>query len=42
MVLLCFFYRSALCFLGVFLITKNRKNPQAFEPFVTMDMASGL
>ncbi|TNM95337.1 NIPA-like protein 3 isoform X1 [Takifugu flavidus] len=37
-----FLLGSALCFLGVFLITKNRKNPQTFEPFVTMDMASGV
>ncbi|XP_028995513.1 NIPA-like protein 3 [Betta splendens] len=33
---------SALCFLGVFLITKNRKRPKAFEPFVTMDMTNGV
>uniref|UniRef100_H3DIR7 NIPA like domain containing 3 n=1 Tax=Tetraodon nigroviridis TaxID=99883 RepID=H3DIR7_TETNG len=33
-----FLLGSAFCFLGVFLITKNRKNPQTFEPFVTMDM----
>ncbi|KAL0969596.1 hypothetical protein UPYG_G00229570 [Umbra pygmaea] len=29
------------CFLGVFLITKNRKKPKAFEPYVTMDMSQG-
>ncbi|XP_020343931.1 NIPA-like protein 3 isoform X1 [Oncorhynchus nerka] len=29
------------CFLGVFLITKNRKRLKAFEPYVTMDMSQG-
>ncbi|TMS20893.1 NIPA-like protein 3 [Larimichthys crocea] len=32
----------ALCFLGVFLITKNRKKTKTFEPYVTMDMANGV
>ncbi|XP_010877861.1 NIPA-like protein 3 isoform X2 [Esox lucius] len=31
-----------LCFLGVFLITKNRKKLKAFEPYVTMDMSQGI
>ncbi|XP_061598924.1 NIPA-like protein 3 [Cololabis saira] len=33
---------SLLCFLGVFLITKNRKRAKIFEPYVTMDMANGV
>ncbi|XP_018519123.1 NIPA-like protein 3 [Lates calcarifer] len=33
---------AALCFLGVFLITKNRKKTRTFEPYVTMDMANGV
>ncbi|XP_038134090.1 NIPA-like protein 3 [Cyprinodon tularosa] len=33
---------SALCFLGVFLVTKYRKKPKIFEPYVTMDMAKGV
>ncbi|KAG8013315.1 NIPA-like protein 3 [Nibea albiflora] len=32
----------AFCFLGVFLITKNRKKTKTFEPYVTMDMANGV
>lgn len=32
----------AFCFLGVFLITKNRKKNKTFEPYVTMDMANGV
>ncbi|XP_072221029.1 NIPA-like protein 3 [Leuresthes tenuis] len=32
---------SALCFLGVFLITKTRKRTKMFEPYVTMNMANG-
>ncbi|KAM3594652.1 uncharacterized protein V6R79_011545 [Siganus canaliculatus] len=32
----------AFCFLGVFLITKNRKKSKTFEPYVTMDMANGV
>lgn len=35
-------YRTALCFLGVFLITKNRRRTKTFEPYVTMDMTNGL
>ncbi|KAM9465760.1 NIPA-like protein 3 [Clarias gariepinus] len=31
-----------VCFLGVFLITKNKKNGKAFEPYVTMDMVKGI
>ncbi|XP_062326084.1 NIPA-like protein 3 [Osmerus eperlanus] len=30
------------CFLGVFLITRNRKKVKAFEPYVTMDMVQGV
>uniref|UniRef100_A0A8D3E394 NIPA like domain containing 3 n=1 Tax=Scophthalmus maximus TaxID=52904 RepID=A0A8D3E394_SCOMX len=35
-------YRTALCFLGVFLITKNRRRTKTFEPYVTMDMTNGV
>lgn len=35
------FYRCVICFLGVFLITKNKKKAKAFEPYVTMDMVKG-
>lgn len=37
-----FLLGSALCFLGVFLITKTRKITKTFEPYVTMDMANGV
>ncbi|XP_068437190.1 NIPA-like protein 3 isoform X2 [Clinocottus analis] len=37
-----FLLGSAFCFLGVFLITKNRKRTKTFEPYVTMDMVSRL
>lgn len=40
--LICALYSSAACFLGVFLITKNRKRTKTFEPYVTMNMANGL
>uniref|UniRef100_A0A1A8QTD1 NIPA-like domain containing 3 n=1 Tax=Nothobranchius pienaari TaxID=704102 RepID=A0A1A8QTD1_9TELE len=33
---------TALCFLGVFLMTKSRKKNKIFEPYVTMDMANGV
>uniref|UniRef100_A0A3Q3EJP1 NIPA like domain containing 3 n=1 Tax=Labrus bergylta TaxID=56723 RepID=A0A3Q3EJP1_9LABR len=33
---------TAFCFLGVYLITKNRKKSKSFEPYVTMDMANGV
>ncbi|KAM6912145.1 NIPA-like protein 3 [Xenentodon cancila] len=33
---------SVLCFLGVFLITKNRKRAKIFEPYVTMDVTNGV
>lgn len=33
---------SAFCFLGVFLMTKNRKKTKTFEPYVTMDMVNGV
>ncbi|KAF6721783.1 NIPA-like protein 3 [Oryzias melastigma] len=33
---------SLLCFLGVFLMTKNRKKPKIFEPYVSMDMSNGV
>ncbi|KAL2098458.1 hypothetical protein ACEWY4_004938 [Coilia grayii] len=32
----------AVCCLGVFLITKNRRKAKAFEPYVTMDMVQGV
>lgn len=31
-----------VCFLGAFLITRNRKRTKGFEPYVTMDMANGV
>ncbi|XP_071384203.1 NIPA-like protein 3 [Centroberyx affinis] len=37
-----FLLGTAACFLGVFLITKNRKRTKTFEPYVTMDMANGV
>uniref|UniRef100_A0A668AGK5 NIPA like domain containing 3 n=1 Tax=Myripristis murdjan TaxID=586833 RepID=A0A668AGK5_9TELE len=37
-----FLLGTAACFLGVFLITKNRKKAKAFEPYVTMDMTNGI
>ncbi|AWP16392.1 putative NIPA-like protein 3 [Scophthalmus maximus] len=37
-----FFLGTALCFLGVFLITKNRRRTKTFEPYVTMDMTNGV
>uniref|UniRef100_A0A672P1T4 NIPA-like protein 3 n=1 Tax=Sinocyclocheilus grahami TaxID=75366 RepID=A0A672P1T4_SINGR len=41
-----FLYKSAclcaICFLGVFLITKTKRKAKAFEPYVTMDMAKGI
>ncbi|XP_076021741.1 NIPA-like protein 3 isoform X2 [Genypterus blacodes] len=37
-----FLLGSALCFVGVFLITRNRKKPKSFEPYVTMDMTNGV
>ncbi|GAA6074025.1 NIPA-like protein 3 [Tachysurus ichikawai] len=40
--IVCLFYRCAVCFLGVFLITKNKKKTKAFEPYVTMDMVKGI
>ncbi|CAL1575220.1 unnamed protein product [Knipowitschia caucasica] len=35
-----FLLGTAICFLGAFLITRNRKRTKAFEPYVTMDMAN--
>ncbi|XP_074516005.1 NIPA-like protein 3 isoform X2 [Sebastes fasciatus] len=35
-----FLLGSAFCFLGVFLITRNRKKAKTFEPYVTMDVAN--
>ncbi|XP_072313764.1 NIPA-like protein 3 [Eucyclogobius newberryi] len=32
----------AVCFLGAFLITRNRKRTKGFEPYATMDMATGV
>uniref|UniRef100_A0A096LTS5 NIPA like domain containing 3 n=1 Tax=Poecilia formosa TaxID=48698 RepID=A0A096LTS5_POEFO len=37
-----FLLGSALCFLGVFLVTKSRKKAKMFEPYVTMDVANGV
>ncbi|XP_041828771.1 NIPA-like protein 3 [Melanotaenia boesemani] len=37
-----FLLGSAFCFLGVFLITKNRKRAKLFEPYVSMNMANGV
>ncbi|KAM6973708.1 NIPA-like protein 3 [Aplochiton taeniatus] len=40
---ICMFLLGCVaCFLGVFLITKNRKRSKGFEPFVTMDMVQGI
>lgn len=40
--LFCALYRSAVCFLGVFLITKTKKKARIFEPCVTLNMSNGL
>lgn len=37
-----FLLGTAICFLGAFLITRNRKRTKSFEPYVTMDMANGV
>ncbi|XP_045919137.1 NIPA-like protein 3 [Micropterus dolomieu] len=37
-----FLLGSACCFLGVFLLTKNRRRTRIFEPYVTMDMTNGV
>uniref|UniRef100_A0A8C5F3Y6 NIPA like domain containing 3 n=1 Tax=Gadus morhua TaxID=8049 RepID=A0A8C5F3Y6_GADMO len=37
-----FLLGCSACFVGVFFITRNRKRPKSFEPYVTMDMAKGL
>uniref|UniRef100_A0A8C6WME8 NIPA like domain containing 3 n=1 Tax=Neogobius melanostomus TaxID=47308 RepID=A0A8C6WME8_9GOBI len=37
-----FLLGTAICFLGAFLITRNRKRSKSFEPYVTMDMANGV
>lgn len=37
-----FLLGTAICFLGAFLITRNRKRTKAFEPYVTMDMTNGV
>lgn len=37
-----FLLGSAFSFLGVFIITKNRKRIKTFEPYVTMDMVTGI
>ncbi|XP_019940838.1 NIPA-like protein 3 [Paralichthys olivaceus] len=37
-----FLLGTALCFLGVFLLTKNRKKTKTFEPYVTMDVTNGV
>uniref|UniRef100_A0A672N207 NIPA like domain containing 3 n=1 Tax=Sinocyclocheilus grahami TaxID=75366 RepID=A0A672N207_SINGR len=35
-------HKCAICFFGVFLITKSKRKVKAFEPYVTMDMAKGI
>lgn len=37
-----FLLGSALCFLGVFLITKTKKKAKIFEPYVSMNMSNGV
>ncbi|XP_052009989.1 NIPA-like protein 3 isoform X2 [Xyrauchen texanus] len=37
-----FLLGCAVCFLGVFLITKNKRKVKAFEPYVSVDMAKGI
>ncbi|XP_070836066.1 NIPA-like protein 3 [Chaetodon trifascialis] len=37
-----FLLGSAFCFLGVFLITKNKKKTKTFEPYVSMNMTNGV
>lgn len=37
-----FLLGCGISFLGVVMITKNRKRGQTFEPYVTMDMAQGV
>ncbi|XP_072555468.1 NIPA-like protein 3 [Paramormyrops kingsleyae] len=37
-----FLLGCAICFLGVFLVTKNKRRTKAFEPYVTMDMMQGI
>ncbi|KAM3871210.1 NIPA-like protein 3 [Diretmus argenteus] len=37
-----FLLGCAVCFVGVFAITKNRKRTKTFEPYVTMDMTKGV
>ncbi|XP_030642272.1 NIPA-like protein 3 [Chanos chanos] len=40
---ICMFLLGCVaCFLGVFLVTKNKKKAKAFEPYVTMDMLQGV
>ncbi|XP_061824236.2 NIPA-like protein 3 isoform X2 [Nerophis lumbriciformis] len=37
-----FLLGTAACFLGVFLVTKNKKRSKTFEPYVTMNMSNGV
>ncbi|XP_076604194.1 NIPA-like protein 3 [Chaetodon auriga] len=37
-----FLLGSAFCFVGVFLITKNKKQTKTFEPYVSMNMTNGV
>ncbi|KAM9842760.1 NIPA-like protein 3 [Aulostomus maculatus] len=37
-----FLLGTGICFLGVFLMTKNRKRAKTFEPYVTMNMNNGI
>lgn len=38
---LLFFLRCLIAFLGVFLITRNRKKSVPFEPYISMDAMPG-
>uniref|UniRef100_A0A8C9THM3 NIPA like domain containing 3 n=1 Tax=Scleropages formosus TaxID=113540 RepID=A0A8C9THM3_SCLFO len=37
-----FLLGCVICFLGVFLVTQNKRKTKAFEPYVTMDMMQGI
>ncbi|KAL4624160.1 NIPA-like protein 3 [Arapaima gigas] len=37
-----FLLGCVICFLGVFLVTQNKRKTKAFEPYVTMDMMQGV
>lgn len=40
--LLCPVFRCLIAFLGVFLITRNRKKAIPFEPYISMDAMPGM